>query len=519
MTVNDIKKIAKLAVSNLSCDISGICMYSAELICEKIVEKDFFDFYVIEGKVSMPNSLNPTQHSWIELYDGTIIDPTVSKFPIGTKRINENFKKYSPIQYLNLKKQIKGYDTLKYSLENEINEIANCIFEDNKDKKLDIKKDSSKKDDAKQDSSKKLPNDSPPLPTAAAGHGASIFGGDKENEPNSTEQDNMSGFEPGSDDDSKQKDTSEKNKITYYSDKVKESSRIKNERQQPEPGYKFEISDGGKYYIKNYFSKSNGGSILLAVPEIYTGNKDNISDIKFIKNFIMPKVNSAVKYALEQKKRTVLLGMNGLPYYRGKYSGDESGIIAKYLNEKYGYEYVIYDTWFPQEYSSFVGNDDVWQEVKKRTECKNLEIKSALYLYLLTTIHGRKFASKLRTENVLKTLESWHVDRNIVDDFNINNINAIFKVVYPEIFDSPETIVSYIIKTYLHVLRVQLLQKVMKYEKKGKIVIIPCDVNTSWALHDTFEKSNELIKPMKEKMPIAPETNQIEKPVPQNKKQ
>ena len=100
-----------------------------------------------------------------------------------------------------------------------------------------------------------------------------------------------------------------------------------------------------------------------------------------------------------------------------------------YLNEKYGSKYVIYDTWIPTDYYAFVSNDETWEDVKERTQVREVEMKAALYLYLLTTISGRKFANKLKTKNVLKILESWGITEDVVSIFNLKKaILMIFKL-------------------------------------------------------------------------------------------
>jgi hypothetical protein len=506
--------LAKEAVNNLHCDISGICSYSAELISLRLLKEGFSDFLAVEGYVRVPGWTGRTTHSWIELLDGSILDPSFEQFPEGTVRLETFQKKYKPQQYLNevVNKHLvpDGINRYANSITDGVRKYLGFVLEAAPPKKDSSKKDSSKDEPAGDTGGEAGAPDVPPTEVPgepfkpASGGGAGAPGGDVfgKEEP----MDDMGGgageVPPEGGD--------EKSKISNYSEKLKSAKVIKYQKLQPEPGYKFEPDDN--FYKSNYVGTTKNGSILLAVPTV--DGKDKERALNFIKKLVLPKIEPVIKNALSQQKRVVLMGDSGMPYIKGKYAPNEQGMIAKYLNEKYKGGYVIFDTWAPQEYFAFTSNDELWQEVKTRTDAKNLEIKSALYLYLLTTIHGRKFANKLKTENVLKTIESWGLSNEDVQQFTVQGLAKIAGIVYPELTGNPETLASFIIKIYLHLLRVNMMQKVLKYEKEGKLVIVLSDEHTAWALKPSFDKMEEFKKEQKPPAEKEPAPEKLPKEVP-----
>lgn len=94
-------------ISNiLLCDKVGSCVHFAELFVE-VVAKERFEslnsFDVIEGYVnSNIGGGIPQQHTWIELNNGEIIDPTFlqfSKYDKNSKYINRKQKRYTGLKY------------------------------------------------------------------------------------------------------------------------------------------------------------------------------------------------------------------------------------------------------------------------------------------------------------------------------------------------------------------------------------------------------------------------------------
>jgi len=79
-----IKKISKQLATKMHCDSFGSCVHFAELFVELINKTNpkLLDcFRVIEGYVDTPIGDGiPQQHTWIELLNGEIIDPTFIQF-------------------------------------------------------------------------------------------------------------------------------------------------------------------------------------------------------------------------------------------------------------------------------------------------------------------------------------------------------------------------------------------------------------------------------------------------------
>ena len=281
--------------------------------------------------------------------------------------------------------------------------------------------------------------------------------------------------------------------IVQFNDKLKSSKKINKQKTSPEPGFEF----GGEndFYNDNYVAQDSKGSLLIAVPNVGSGGN---TDLDFIKKVALPKIIKVTYEAMKSGREVVMLGDYGLPYYNGKYSESVSGFIAKVLNEKFK-GMVKFDTWNPQDYYAFTSNTGVWKEVKARTEAENAEMKCALYLFLLATDRTENEVKKLKTDDVNEVLGKW----GFVDtDPNMQiNKEEIFRVIFPDKYNNPETQASYIIKTYLQLLRVNMLKKVIQYEKDNKVVIIPTDANTSWSLNNSFKELDSIQQSKKKETP------------------
>ena len=111
--------------------MSGSCMLAAQEITHELLSKGIKNFTVIEGYITFKNVEWTEQHTWIELGDGKIIDPTRTQW--GSKQewmiyLKNKQKRYTPEQYLSLcekypiqekdiKKYIKGETMKKMSAE------------------------------------------------------------------------------------------------------------------------------------------------------------------------------------------------------------------------------------------------------------------------------------------------------------------------------------------------------------------------------------------------------------------
>ncbi len=81
----------------------GSCMLAAEILVKKLLKIGREDFKIIEGYITFPTVEWKDQHTWIEMYDGEIIDPTSSQW--GHKNIvylKQKRKIYTPQEYLEL---------------------------------------------------------------------------------------------------------------------------------------------------------------------------------------------------------------------------------------------------------------------------------------------------------------------------------------------------------------------------------------------------------------------------------
>lgn len=278
--------------------------------------------------------------------------------------------------------------------------------------------------------------------------------------------------------------------IVQFNDKLKTSKKIDKQKTSPEPGFEF----GGEndFYNDNYVGQTPKGSLLIGVPNVGGGGN---TDLDFINKVALPKIIKVAYEAMKSGREVVMLGDYGLPYYEGKYSESVSGYVAKVLNEKFKGT-IKFDTWNPQDYYAFTSNTGVWKDLKARTEAENPEMKAALYLFLLATDRTEDVVKKLKTDDVNEVLGQW----GFVDtDPNMQvNKEDILRVIFPDTYSNPETKASYIIKTYLQLLRVNMLRKVIQYEKDNKVVIIPTDANTSWSLNNSFKELDNIQQSKKE---------------------
>jgi len=94
----------KLLPKNYPIEQGGSCMLAAEIITAKLLKRGIKDFKVIEGYIEMPNfNDDELAHTWIELKDGTKIDPTIKQFTDrGEIEYGKIKNEYIPEDYLEL---------------------------------------------------------------------------------------------------------------------------------------------------------------------------------------------------------------------------------------------------------------------------------------------------------------------------------------------------------------------------------------------------------------------------------
>lgn len=315
----------------------------------------------------------------------------------------------------------------------------------------------------------------PPPSGAGSGGGGGSFGG----------EDDILGDEPGGEDKPPEDgaNAGDENSIVKYNDKLNKSKVIQFQRTTELPDFNFEYDND--FYKENLLMQTGNGSLLIAVP-----NSTINSDIDFLKKVVIPKIIKAAYNAVKSGKEVVLMGDYGLPYYDGKYSNTASGMIAKVLNELFK-NTISFDTWNPKDFEGFISNKEIWNELKARTETKNSEIKAALYLFLLATGREEELIKKLKSSDVVDTLLKWELP---AERLNMQlHKDEILRTAFPDKYGNSETTASYIIKMYLQLLKVNMLKKVIEYEKKGKVVIVPADLSTTWSIGDSFKKLDKLI--------------------------
>lgn len=291
--------------------------------------------------------------------------------------------------------------------------------------------------------------------------------------------------EPGDVSTGEENDAENEKSITYYNDKLGKSKIIAKQRLTQDPGCSFDDID---YYNDNYVSQTPTGSLMIAVPDM-----QNPIYIDFVKETIMPKIIKVVYESIKIGKNVVLMGNNGLPYYNGKYDSSTCGKIAITLSKKFKNN-ILYDTWNPKYFYSFTSNVEFWNEFKSKTGVSDAEMKCTLYLFLLLFENNNKISS-MKNEGVDTILLKWGLNPEYLNPQT--HEDDIKRILFPDIYGNAETEASYIIKMYLHMLRVNLIKKVVHHEKKGNVCIVPVDSNTSWILHDSFENLDNISKPKK----------------------
>ena len=102
----------------VDCEQDGVCIVAAEEIVKKLLSDGVEDFKVIEGYVWTKGSDDqyPTEHTWIVMDNGEVIDPSVAQFDkyggveeriYGTAydadgEFYGDSKTYEPVEYLEL---------------------------------------------------------------------------------------------------------------------------------------------------------------------------------------------------------------------------------------------------------------------------------------------------------------------------------------------------------------------------------------------------------------------------------
>jgi len=286
------------------------------------------------------------------------------------------------------------------------------------------------------------------------------------------------GDEPGDEEPTDgEEDTGEE--ITKYTDETNKIQGIKSQNNEPEPG--FDFADDSEFYNDKYVGVSEKGSLIIGTPKIVDNQKKNLN---FIKNSVLPKIDKIADSAESQGKKIILLGDTDYPYKNGKFKNDEHGIIAKYLMKKH--KNLGFDFWGHKDYASFKGDSRTFEGLKSKTQAEDTEIDATLYLYN-SLFNGR---DKEAESGLTEKLNEWGFS-----DVGLNDSKSILNFLYPEMQSGIQTKSSFILKSYLHLMEVNLMKKLVNYESKNYVVIVPSDKDVAWKLSNSFKniykKSNK----------------------------
>jgi hypothetical protein len=107
-------KISQYNTDFIDTDRLGCCMFTSEVITKQLLRKGINNFKVIEGYVTFAdwrNVLDPVEHTWIEMNNKEIIDPSKEQFkqwgydPSEIQYLKKQRKEYSPEEYLGLSRE------------------------------------------------------------------------------------------------------------------------------------------------------------------------------------------------------------------------------------------------------------------------------------------------------------------------------------------------------------------------------------------------------------------------------
>jgi len=106
------KRFSRKLPEGFQADNLGSCMYAIYLLTERNVARGFTDFKVVEGKLEFfdrRGKFHRDLHSWIELSNGKIYDPTFNqllKYPLEEQPVTDitycskTYEEYTPEQIL-----------------------------------------------------------------------------------------------------------------------------------------------------------------------------------------------------------------------------------------------------------------------------------------------------------------------------------------------------------------------------------------------------------------------------------
>jgi len=81
----------------------GSCMLAAEILVKKLINLGRKDFKVVEGYITFASVEWDEEHTWIEMDNGEIVDPTSNQWGIkGIIYLKQKRKEYTPNEYLEL---------------------------------------------------------------------------------------------------------------------------------------------------------------------------------------------------------------------------------------------------------------------------------------------------------------------------------------------------------------------------------------------------------------------------------
>ena len=96
--------------------VCGSCMLAAEIMTKKLLRKGYRDFKVIEGYITFEGVDWNESHTWIQMKNNKVIDPTKSQWGIEGEitYLRRKRKTYTPHEYLKSCQKYPELNTSKY---------------------------------------------------------------------------------------------------------------------------------------------------------------------------------------------------------------------------------------------------------------------------------------------------------------------------------------------------------------------------------------------------------------------
>lgn len=226
-------------------------------------------------------------------------------------------------------------------------------------------------------------------------------------------------------------------------------------------------------YISEFIGQTKNKSLLLG-----------IMDDEILANNIIKIINSSIQNFENSK---VVLIFSDVISIKDILNNDNNiqFVIGNYL--KSIIKNLTFDTWFDADQS-------IIDDVIKRTNCSKDEVMAAIYCILKIRQSDKLLLDTFGIPSVIELLKYYGV--------NETSVKSISSFIFPEDVGHLQNVISYIVKVFNHVLKVELLNKVIQYEKNGFKCIVLCNMNIAYELKNTFKNLyKKYISSEKSKLP------------------